>query len=106
MDILAAQTFSRANGRQRPVRFPMIEGPPVLIAQSHLAFQHLAHHPGHRRVLFYRLTPSPQNGLIRDPNRQILRHEFSVARKKCNEGGVAVGQALFPLPVRIAALSH
>jgi len=58
MNVLAAQTFSRAHAGQRPVGFPMIERPPVLIAQSQLAFQHLADEPGDRRVLLGRLAPS------------------------------------------------
>ncbi len=46
MHFLTAQAFRRAKGGQRTVRFPMIEGPPVLGAQSHLAFEHLADQPG------------------------------------------------------------
>jgi hypothetical protein len=89
MYVLAAQTFSRANAGHWLVRFPMIERSPVLIAQSHLAFQHFAHQPGHRGALLRRLVPSPQNGLIRDPDCHVSAHESSVARKKCTLLGEA-----------------
>jgi len=41
MEFLAAEAFSRADASYRSIRFPMIEGPPVLVGQSHLAFKHV-----------------------------------------------------------------
>jgi hypothetical protein len=83
MNVLAAQTFNGANGGQRPVGFPMIEGPPVLIAQVQLAFQHVTDQAGERGIFLGSLSPSPQKRLIGDPDGYVSAHENSVARKKC-----------------------
>jgi hypothetical protein len=61
----------------------MIERPPVLVAQSHLALEHLADQPGERGILLGSLAASPENGLIRDSDGDVSSHESSVTRKKC-----------------------
>src|SRR5271157_3445884 len=83
MHFLAAHALSRAAAGQRAVRFPMLERLPVIVGESHLPLQHLAHQPGDRGILLGGFSACPQSRLIRDSDRYIPCHESSVARKQC-----------------------
>src|SRR5260370_11574992 len=80
MRLLPAKAAGCINSLDSADLFPPIVSTPVIVAGSHLAFQHPSNEFGHRRVLFSGFLTSPFGGFLANRNRNLFYHEFSVTR--------------------------
>jgi hypothetical protein len=83
MRLLAGHALGSAGGGQWAVRFPVLERPPVIVGQPHLALEHFAGQAGERGVFLGCFSACPRSGFIGNSDGHVSGGGFSVARNKC-----------------------